>query len=107
MLESKDNVECVYLDIKGIVHHEYLPVGYVVNQYFSRIFWSIQEELCIVRDRRLANEQVTTMEHPRYVPYLTSCDIFISENRVFHSRTHFDNVESIKIWYKDAYKQKL
>jgi hypothetical protein len=23
----------VFLDIKGAVHHEYLPVGYMVNQY--------------------------------------------------------------------------
>lgn len=31
----------VFLDIKGIVHHENLPVGYMVNQYFSKIFWSM------------------------------------------------------------------
>jgi hypothetical protein len=31
----------VFFDIKGIVLHEYLPVGYMVNQYFSKMFWNM------------------------------------------------------------------
>jgi len=34
-------VSNVFLDIKSTVHNEYLPVGYIVNQYFSKMFWSV------------------------------------------------------------------
>jgi hypothetical protein len=31
----------VFLNIKGIVHCEYPSVGYMINQYFSKMFWSM------------------------------------------------------------------
>jgi len=34
MLRSEYNV--MFFDILGVVHHEYLPVGQTINQYFYK-----------------------------------------------------------------------
>ena len=91
------------LDIRGIVHYEFLPTGQTVNQvYYLEVLKRLREKVRRKRPELFANnswilhldnapahtalsvrevlaiKQITVLEHPAYSPDLASNDFFCS-----------------------------
>jgi hypothetical protein len=116
-----DNKVCE-LDIRGIVHHEFVPTGQTVNQvYYLEVLKRLREKVrrklpelfasnswilhhdnvpantaLSVREF-LATKQITLLEHPAYSPDLATSDFFLFRKikEILKGR-HFDNVDDIR-----------
>jgi len=111
----------VFFDIQGTVMAEWVPSGQTVNQqYYTEFLMKLHE--CVRRKQPevwrngwilhqdnvpahnalsvkqfLANKNITVLEHPRYSPDLTPCNICLFPKiKSVLKGTHFVSVENVK-----------
>lgn len=109
-----------FLDIRGIIHYEFVPTGQTVNQvYYLEVLKRLREKVrrpelftnnswllhhdnapahtaLSVREF-LASKQITVLEHPPYSPDLAPNDFFLYPKikEILKGR-HFDDIQDIK-----------
>ena len=123
MSKSKIKVMLIaFFDQKGLVHHEFVPEGETVNQYFyqkvlirlhgrvrriRRALWSDKSWLlhhdnapahnALSVRQLLVTKQVTALDHPSYSPDLAPCDFWLfPQLKIVIKGTHFSSSEEIK-----------
>jgi len=111
------------LDIRGIVHYEFVPTGQTVNQvYYLEVLKSLREKVRRKRPELFANnsrilhhdnalaltvlsvreflatKQVTVLEYPAYSPDLATSDFFLFPKlkEILKGR-HFEDIDDIRI----------
>jgi len=119
-----------FLDIRGIVHYEFVPTGQTVNQvYYLDVLKRLREKVRRKRAELFANnswilhhdnapvhtalsvrefvatKQITLLEHPAYSPDLAPSDFFLfpKTEEILKGR-HFDDIDDIRINTKAAPK---
>ena len=120
---SKVNVILVvFFDIRGLVHHEFVPEGHTVNkEYYLAALKRLREKICqkrldmwknnswfyttIIRNHKerqlwpnLRTKNATnSIDHLPYSPYLASCGFFLFQKLILPLRgTRFDSIEAVK-----------
>ena len=111
-----------FFDQKDLVHHEFVPEGETVNQYFCqkvlirlhgrvlrirRALWSDKSWLLhhdnapahnrLSVRQLLVTKQGTALDHPTYSPDLAPCDFWLfPQLKIVIKGTHFSSSEEIK-----------
>ena len=90
----------VFFDIRGFVHHEFVPEGQTVNkEYYS---WILHDDNAPSHRATLVTEFKTinatnTIDQLPYSPDLAPCDFFLFPKLKLPLRgTHFESIEAIK-----------
>jgi len=92
----------VFFDIRGMVHHEFVPKGQIVNaEFYCNVLRRLREDIrrkwpelrcagnwllhddnapphrALVTREFLAHNSIITLPHPPYSPVLAPCDFFL------------------------------
>jgi len=112
----------VFLDIRGIVHHEFVPEGQTVNaEFYCNVLRRLREDIrrkrpelwcpgnwllhddnapshrALVTLEFLAHKGIITLPHPPYSPDLAPCDCFLFPKMKLQLKgRRFDRVEEIQ-----------
>ena len=112
----------VFFDIRGVVHHEYVPPGQTVNAIFhvevlkrlhehvrrarpelwAENTWIVHQDnapsqTTLVTHKFLTKNKITTMGHPPYLPDLAPCDFYLfPKAKNIMPCEHFVDVDTIK-----------
>jgi len=112
----------VFFDIRGIVHHEFVPQGQTVNaQFYCSVLRRLRENIrrkrpelwragnwllhddnapshrALATREFLAHNNVTTFPHPPYSPDLAPCDFFLFPKMKLQLKgRRFDGLEDIQ-----------
>ena len=114
---------CLPLDIRGIVHYEFVPTGQTVNLvYYLEVLERLHEKVRRKQPELFANnswilhhdnapahtalsvrefvatKQITVLEHPAYSPDLANSDFFLFPKikEILKGR-YFDDIDDIRI----------
>jgi [histone H3]-lysine36 N-dimethyltransferase SETMAR len=112
----------VFFDIRGVVHHEYVPAGQTVKaKFYVEVLKRLRERVRLARPELwaenawilhqdnapshtalvtrefLAKNKITTMDHPPYSPDLAPCDFYLFPKvKNIMRGEHFVDVDTIK-----------
>ena len=112
----------VFFDIRGVVHHEYVPAGQTVNaKFYVEVLKRLRERVRLARPELwaenawilhqdnapshtalvtrefLAKNKITTMDHPAYSSDLAPCDFYLFPKvKNIMRGEHFVDVDTIK-----------
>jgi len=112
----------VFFDIRGIVHHEFVPEGQTVNaEFYCNVLRRLREDIrrkgpklwCAgnwllhddnapshrgpVTREFLAHKGIITLSHPPYSPDLASCDFFLFQKMKLQLKgRRFDRVQEMQ-----------
>ena len=120
-LSSTKSVLILFFDIRGIVHHEFVPEGQTVNaEFYCNVLRRLKEDirrkrpvLCcvgkwllhdynapfhraLVTREFLARKGIITLPHPPYSPDLAPCDFFFPKIKLQLKGRRFHRVEEIQ-----------
>ena len=95
------------LDIRGLVHHKFVPAGQTVNkEYYLAVLKRLRKK--IIKNGQICRRTVSgfymiikcatnTIAQPPYLPDLAPCDFFLFPKLKLPLRgTRFDSTEAIK-----------
>ena len=111
-----------FFDYQGMVHHEFVPKGQIINQHFyKKVLTCLVNKICQKRraswagktwilhhdnasahtalsvKQFLVSTEITTLPHSPYSPNLAPCDFFLfSKLKGILKGTRFQGVEDIK-----------
>jgi len=123
--QSRSATKCmliVFFDIRGIVHHEFVPEGHTVNaEFYCNVLRRLREDIrrkrpelwcagnwllhdnnapsyrALVTREFLAHRGIITLPHPPYSPDLAPCDFFFFPKMKLQLKgRRFDRVEKIQ-----------
>jgi hypothetical protein len=112
----------VFFDIRGIVHHEFVPEGQTMNaEFYCNVLRRLREYIrqklpelwcacswllhddnapshqALITREFLAHKSIITLPHPPYSPDLASCDFFLfPKMKLLLKGRRFDRVEEIQ-----------
>ena len=92
------------LDTKFVMHHEYLPVGLTVNQYFCKdvlehlrekwlefwppMTWYDSLSLIFIKKQFLPQNKIALVQSAACLPGLTCCELSVFKTKKFHAGNH-------------------